>query len=698
VPLTIFKRGGQVDGRTAKQVLRHIVRRADVARNAARFNDAATLYGEAIELAPHRADLHIQRGHMLKESGNLAAAEHHYDEALRLAPRDHDLALQRGHFYKLSGRLLEAEQSYRAALALKPNWAEPARWLAEMREAGWRGAGNDDTACIGQSKNHTAAAREENAESVDTGLNAAQIARLVPALARRPVQDLFHHHREELVISQFGRHEPGYWGHARTLRGVEAIRGYCIAEHPIIEVRVLLNGFTIYKAPVAAGYPLPYESDPERVRKYVFNIWYDFSRFVRGRHGLEVRCIDVEGEERSFHDQVVIEEPLAEADHPDSDALVEIVEADPRKLEARIRARPSMVRPARRNLFANPPRSVLVMRTDQLGDLVASIAAIRRLRELMPGARLVGLTTAANGDLAKTLGLFDEIIVIDFPDDKLERRRLMSLVDQEKLRQKLASYAFDIAIDLDKSGVSRELLLLSGAPFLMGVGNGGRWPWLNASFDLNTRDPVNRLECVAHSALTLGLVESLGAMLGDRFAVMRREDLQRDRLVRFGIERHDRYILLHMGARVEFSRWPRYLPLAEMILERTDLSVVLMTDDPSVRLSLSPVLAGNSRLRLLDERLEFDDFDAFVSFADMLVGNDSGPKHLAALRGTPVVTLFTARINWTEWGQEDIGTIISRRVPCAGCNVFHDGADCGKEFACIRDISVAEVFEAMKLT
>ena len=80
----------------------------------------------------------------------------------------------------------------------------------------------------------------------------------------------------------------------------------------------------------------------------------------------------------------------------------------------------------------------------------------------------------------------------------------------------------------------------------------------------------------------------------------------------------------------------------------------------------------------------------------MLVGNDSGPKHLASLRGVHTVTLFTARINWVEWAQEEVGTVISRRVPCAGCALFHDPEECCKDFSCIRDIRPEEVFDAMR--
>jgi len=83
-----------------------------------------------------------------------------------------------------------------------------------------------------------------------------------------------------------------------------------------------------------------------------------------------------------------------------------------------------------------------------------------------------------------------------------------------------------------------------------------------------------------------------------------------------------------------------------------------------------------------------------LSFATAFVGNDSGPKHLAALRGTPVVSIHCARISWAEWSQEQTGVVISRRVPCAGCALFHDADECGKGIACISDITVDEVLAA----
>ena len=70
----------------------------------------------------------------------------------------------------------------------------------------------------------------------------------------------------------------------------------------------------------------------------------------------------------------------------------------------------------------------------------------------------------------------------------------------------------------------------------------------------------------------------------------------------------------------------------------------MLADDPTTRATLPPTLLESDRFVLLDQRLSFDALDALLSHADLFVGNDSGPKHLASLRGTPVVVN-----QWASW-------------------------------------------------
>ena len=131
--------------------------------------------------------------------------------------------------------------------------------------------------------------------------------------------------------------------------------------------------------------------------------------------------------------------------------------------------------------------------------------------------------------------------------------------------------------------------------------------------------------------------------------------------------------------------------MAALILERTALDVVLIADDALPAGSLSPELVGHPRFQLVEHPPSFDELDALVSYCSLFVGNDSGPKHLASLRGAEVVGLHCARNNWSEWGQDNRGVVISRRVPCAGCQIERHPEECGRDIACLRLISPEEV-------
>lgn len=668
-----------------RKLFRHLVSRANAARDARRFRDAAVLYEEALHVDPDNTAIRIQCGHMHKEAGQRAPAEAHYAEAQRQTPQDADLAMQIGHFYKVAGRLDEAREAYRTALALAPDWMLVQSELEHVE------------AMIA----HWAARRTDPFDGEQplppdpafAGFAPEQIGQLVPALAPPPGPIVPGVPAEAVVVHRLGRPEAGFWGRMQTLRGVEAVRGYMISATPVTHVELFVNGLRIHAARITHGRAMP--SDPGRpLGKYIFNLWVDFSELPLGVYDLELRLIDAVEGTRSHLERVAIAPPPREEDWPDSDFVIRPMPGDTRPIETQIRGRASMVRPARRSLFAGGVRNVLVMRMDQLGDVVASIPALARLRELLPEARLVGLFTPANADLAATLDMLDEIIVADFPDDPTVRRRVMPLAAQEELRARLAPYAFDVAIDLAQSGASRPLLHLTGAKFTHATA-GGEWAPLSSEFVSNTHDRWTSHDRTPHSTKVLALVESFGALLRSPPPVLRRHDLTRAPLARYGIGLDDRFAVIHTGARIRFSQWPHYGALVEALLAKTTLRIVLINDDPDVRATLSPRALADPRLHVVVGKLPFDDFDALLSYAAVVVGNDSGPKHLASLRGTPVVTLFSARINWTEWGQENVGTIISRKVPCAGCAILHDADECGRDFACIHDIKVDEVVAAV---
>jgi glycosyltransferase involved in cell wall biosynthesis len=105
---------------------------ADVARDARDWATAARTYRKVLDFTPERADIFVQYGHALKESGNLDAAEEAYRRAIALDGDVADFHLQLGHALKLLGRIDEARESYRRAHELVPELAAAAAELLAL--------------------------------------------------------------------------------------------------------------------------------------------------------------------------------------------------------------------------------------------------------------------------------------------------------------------------------------------------------------------------------------------------------------------------------------------------------------------------------------------------------------------------------------------------------------------------------------
>jgi ADP-heptose:LPS heptosyltransferase len=85
---------------------------------------------------------------------------------------------------------------------------------------------------------------------------------------------------------------------------------------------------------------------------------------------------------------------------------------------------------------------------------------------------------------------------------------------------------------------------------------------------------------------------------------------------------------------------------------------------------------------------------AAIARARMFVGHDSGPMHLAAAVGTPVVAIFAARNiprQWFPFGKQH--RVVYHRVECWGCGL----ETCiEQQKKCLMSITVDEVMEAVR--
>lgn len=342
-------------------------------------------------------------------------------------------------------------------------------------------------------------------------------------------------------------------------------------------------------------------------------------------------------------------------------------------------------------LFSGPVNSILVLRTDQLGDVAASLPAMARLRKLFPQARVTMLLQKSNVPVVRASNVADEYLDLTLHyDPKTERRYLDAEADLH-LRTQLRGRNFDLAIDLSPGAESQHLLLLCSARHRVGF-KPEQFPFLDFGIEVISRERINRKPIISHTAHVELLVSALGQLMDQRRETVPRCESASPQLDR--IRSRKRPIIVHSGARHSINRWPieNFLQLCGALAAASGREVLFFVDGHALNDAVRVRCTELRGVTLMD-CLPMDAFDALVASAALFVANDTGPKHLAAARGVPVVSIAIPRLNWEEWGQNQGGVILSRTVPCAGCGLNNRDA-CGRDAACITTISVETVLKA----
>lgn len=152
-----------------------------------------------------------------------------------------------------------------------------------------------------------------------------------------------------------------------------------------------------------------------------------------------------------------------------------------------------------------------------------------------------------------------------------------------------------------------------------------------------------------------------------------------------------KYIVINPGAAWPNKRWPpeRFGALAAALHERTGLRS-LVTWGPSERELASAVVNGSFGAASLAPPTTVSDLAVLLREAALVVSGDTGPLHIAAAMGTPLVGLYGP--TWPErngpWDPKDV--VISRASVC----VCHHKRQCLRGAPCINDITLDEVVAA----
>ena len=284
--------------------------------------------------------------------------------------------------------------------------------------------------------------------------------------------------------------------------------------------------------------------------------------------------------------------------------------------------------------------NILLVKPSSLGDIVMALPSLSALRRSFPQARITWLVRPEFAPLIEGHPHLDDIMLFD--RKLLSRawcspvafRGLVSLIGDLRRRR------FDVVLDLQGLFRSASLSWLSGCRQRFGP----HWRELTHWFYTTAIPP--RVEWIHVIDYYLKLVEAMGASdLRVEFALPEKPQAvtaARDLLSRRGIN-PDRYAVIIPGSAQVSKCWPveRFAALADRLASDHGLAVVA-TGSKSESATIEQIrgrakwpiasLAGETSLPELVEVLRA---------ARLVVSNDTGPGHIAAALGRPLVMMFS---------------------------------------------------------
>jgi lipopolysaccharide heptosyltransferase II len=340
-------------------------------------------------------------------------------------------------------------------------------------------------------------------------------------------------------------------------------------------------------------------------------------------------------------------------------------------------------------------RDVLCVRLDTIGDVLMCGPAMRALHER---ARVTLLTSPSGAAIAQLMPEVDETIVYPAPWMKGEgiRTEVQRLADQGRESiERLREHSFDAAVIFtvySQSALPAALLcLLAGIPLRLAHSREKPYALLTDWVPEPEPDRLLRHEVRRQ----LDLVATVGARTTAeelRLRIPRGAQVRAARrLAAAGLE-GQRWVAVHLGGTAPARRYPPEL-LAQAcaaLAHEHDVRLVF-TGDSGDRQAVNDVRvhAGVDSLSLAGE-LDLGELAAVLESAAVLVCGNTGPVHLAAAVGTPVVDLYAlTNPQHTPWGVPS--RVLFRDVPCRWCysSVCPEG-----HHRCLRGVAPNDVARA----
>jgi 3-deoxy-D-manno-octulosonic-acid transferase/heptosyltransferase-1 len=342
--------------------------------------------------------------------------------------------------------------------------------------------------------------------------------------------------------------------------------------------------------------------------------------------------------------------------------------------------------------------NILIVKLSAIGDVVHTLPALNALRRHYPNAHITWLVEEAAADLVVGHRAVDRVLIskrqawlrqlVHGP------KRLEALAEIWRFLRQVRDLRYDLILDFQGLLKSGLLIFLAHGRRKIGFGPGMQHQEHSYLF-LNQLVPAISMEVHALER-GLKLLEAAGVPMG---AVVydlpvRPEDRQRvaAMLAAQGISGNKPLVAINPMTKWDTKNWDngKFAVLADRLLAAYDVDLVF-TGGVSDRADVEKILAAmQGRGANLAGQTSLKELAALYERCRFLVTTDTGPMHLAAAAGIPVVALFGPTAPWRTGPYGERHQVVRLEMACSPC--FKRQCEHG---ACMAHLTVEQVLAAV---
>lgn len=327
------------------------------------------------------------------------------------------------------------------------------------------------------------------------------------------------------------------------------------------------------------------------------------------------------------------------------------------------------------------PQKILIVKPSSLGDVVHSLPFLNALSRRFPDAKIDWVIARGLEDILEGHPMIHRLWVIDKDTWKSIRNARNTIREVTLLFRQLKSQAYDVVVDLQGLLRSGLITRATGSPVRIGFREAREGSTMFYTHRVAGGKAIHAVDRY------LKIAEHLGCSLSEVcFPFPPLENASSLTLHSPTFTADDTFAVLVPGARWRTKRWPpeKFAQVASLLPIRT--LIIGSRSDQSIAETI--VSFSRGKATSLAGMTNLKELIGIMKKARFVLSNDSGPMHIAAALGVPVVALFgpTDPQRTGPYGQGHV--VVRAETSCAPC--FR--RTCA-DMACMEKIMPEDVLE-----